>query len=261
MASASSVSTSKIYGTKVNTVIIDDDWTEWTPKKAEPAPVEYLEYNTPPLALVIAMQEAGKESHEIYETLVGAGKMHGRIDIVPVISVEHQKQAATIYDYFAKKHTMRRLKSEYVSEYMLALDDLVANRKRINKESLKILVSLPRIYNQNRALERVMKGRKSAPKPNDLHFPAMTGKIEFVEKILLKIGGISELHYFFSTETNYLMRIVVKKGEYGETAWDVLARAGKLLIDSPYTYTYTVRGYDFNIIQPSPEMEVKINEN
>ena len=259
MALGSLANTTKLSGTKVNTVIIDDDWTTWSPKEVEPAPKEYLDFNTPPLALVLAMQEAGKESYEIYSTLQGVGKRN--VNLENVVTIEHQKRAAEIYNYFSKKHTMRRIKGEFVSKYMLAVDDLCENRKRIDEESIKILVTLPRIYNQNRSLERVMKGRKSAPKPNDLHFPAMTGTVEFVEKIYIKHGNTNEVHYYFSTPKNYLMRIVVKKGEYGETAWDVLARAGKLLIDSPYTYTYNVRGYDFNVIQPSPEMEVKINEN
>lgn len=259
MALGSLANTMKLSGTKVNTVIIDDDWTTWSPKEVEPAPKEYLDFNTPPLALVLAMQEAGKQGYEIGETLIGMGARHHRID--NAIKSHHHQHANEIYSYFSKKHTLRRIKGDYISEFMLAVDDLCENRKRIDKEHVAALISLPRIYNQNCSLERVMKGRKSAPKPNDLHFPAMTGTVEFVEKIYIKHGNTNEMHYFFSTPKNYLMRIVVKKGEYGETAWDVLARAGKLLIDSPYTYTYNVRGYDFNVIQPSPEMEVKINEN
>lgn len=249
MASASSVSTSKIFGTKANTVVIDE-WTEWEPKKAEPV---YLEYNTPPLALVISMQEAGKQSHEIYETLVGAGKMHGRIDIIPVISTEHQKQAATIYDYFAKKHTMRRIKGEYVSKYMLALDDLCENRKRIDLESVKILVSLPRIYNQNRELESVMKGRKSAKKLETISFARWKGEIEFIKRVHVKTSRWNEYHYYYSTPKNHVMRVVVKKGEYGQNAWDTLSKLGKLHINADVVYTYNIKGYDFNVLQFSPE--------
>ena len=237
--------------------ITDDDWTVWSPnKKAEPEPPVYLDFNTPPLALVISMQEAGKENTDIYSLILTMGRNPPGPEVIA--SVEHQAKAAEIYDYFAKKNTMRRIKGEYVSEYMLALEDLCENRKRINKESVKILVSLPRIYNQNRALERVMKGHKSAPKPNDLHFPPMTGTVEFVEKIEIKTGGRTEVHYYFSTPKNYLMRIVVKKGEYGETAWNTLSQAGKLHIDSIATYTYNIRGYEFNVIQPTPSMEISV---
>jgi hypothetical protein len=59
------------------------------------------------------------------------------------VRTEHQAQAAKIYNYFANKHTMRRLKDEHISEFMLAVDDLCDNRKRIDLEHVKVLVTLP----------------------------------------------------------------------------------------------------------------------
>jgi hypothetical protein len=54
------------------------------------------------------------------------------------------------------------------------------------------------------------------------------------------------------------MRVVVKKGEYGVVAWDTLAKLGKLYISTEAVYTFPVRGYDFNVLQPSPEhMEIR----
>ena len=251
MALGSSASTMKISGTKMNTLIIDDEWTEWKPKQLEPALPVYLDFITPPLALVIAMQEAGKESYEIYSTLQGVGKR--KINTENVVTVEHQKRAAEIYDYFAKKHTMRRIKGEYVSEYMLAVDDLCENRKRINEDHIKILVSLTRIYNQNRSLERVMKGRKSAKKLDSIGFAAWKGELEFVERVNVKTGRTNEYHYFFSTPKNHLFRTVVKKGDYGQVAWDTLSKLRNIYIDAQAVYTFNIRGYDFNVLQFSPE--------
>lgn len=229
---------------------------EWYPKKAETEkPKEYLEFNTPPLALVLAMLEGGKDVPEIYSTIEGVGR-HPSIKADNVVTSEHEKSAAEIYDYFAKKHTMRRIKGEWISKYMLAVDDLCENRRKIDKENVKALVTLPRIYNQNRALERVMKGRKSAKKLNS--FAAWKGEIEFVEKVHVKAGNTNEYHYFFSTPKNYLMRVVVKKGEYGGNAWDFVAAQGKVYIETQAVYTHAVRGYDFNVLQPSPEsLEIK----
>lgn len=245
-----------IAGTQVNQVWIDE-WDEVPIKKVQPAPPVYLSYNTPPLAIVIAMLEAGKQSYEIYNTLQGLGK-NPHIKADTAISTEHQAQAAEIYDYFAKKHTMRRIKDEWISEYMLAVDELCENRKRVNEEHIKILVSLPRIYKQNRAVERVMKGSKSTKKIDNISFAAFKGEVEFVEKVHYKAGRSNELHYYFSTPKNYLLRIVVKKGDYGETAWNTLSQAGKLYIDSPAIYTYNIKGYDFNVLQPTPQAEITI---
>ena len=234
-------------------------WTdEWETISTEKRAKEYLEFNTPPLALVLAMQEAGKDGPTIYSTLEGVGK-HARIDAGNVVTAEHQQRAADIYDYFAKKHTMRRIKGEFVSKFMLAVDDLCENRKKIDKENVKVLVSLPRIYEQNRALERVMKGRKSAKKMDLLPFAAWRGEVEFVERVHVKMARTNEYQYYFSTPNNQLMRIVVKKGDYGVTAWDTLAKFGKLHIDTEVVFTFPVRGYDFNVLQPSPKhLTIKI---
>ena len=240
----------QIFGNTVNTVALTE-WTEWNPTRtAEPAPIKYLNFNTPPLALVLAMLDAGKDVVQIYSTLSSLGKSPLRAD--SAVEARHQAQAAEIYNYFAKKHTMRRIKGEFISEYMLALDDLIDNKKRINEESVKILVSLPRIYEQNRALERVMKGRNSAKKVDTLSFAAWRGEVEFVERVHYKTKQINEYHYYFSTPKNYLMRVVVKANSYGQTAWTALSALGKLHIDAEVVYTYSVQGYDFTVLQFSP---------
>ena len=259
MASGSSANTTKISGIKVNTVLVDE-WTEWTPKQVEPAEPVYLEFNANPLALVCAMLRKGKQAYEAAEVLNGVGKrLTRRIDIIPSIEREDEDQANAILKYFAKKHTMRRVKGEWVSDYMLALDDIVDNPKRLNKEHVGILVSLPRIYEQNRALERVMKGHNSAPKTNDLHWPRMDGELVFVDKLNMKTGNNNELHYFWRTPKNYLVRVVLRKGYYGSEAWDVLANHGKIHVSAEHTYTHGIKGYDFNVLQTSPEhTEIKM---
>lgn len=248
MGTSPAVMTARQQGKSVLTAVFD----EWTSNKAEPAEPVYLEFNANPLALVCAMLRKGKQAYEAAEVLNGAG-LTRRIDIIPSIEREDEDRANSILKYFANKHTMRRIKGEWVSEYMLALDDIVDNPKRLNKEHVGILVSLPRIYEQNRALERVIKGHNSAPKPNDLHWPSMEGELVFVDKVKIKTGNNNELHYFWRTPKNYLVRFVLRKGHYGSEAWDVLAKHGKIHVSAEHTYTYNIKGYDFNVLQLSPE--------
>ena len=237
----------------VNTVVVDE-WTEREPKKAEPVEPVYLEFNANPLALVCAMLRKGKQAYEAAEVLNGVGtRLTRRIPVDNVIESQDVERANAILKYFANKHTMRRIKGEWVSEYMLALDDIVDNPKRLNKEHVGILVSLPRIYEQNRALEHVMKGHVSAPKPNDLNWPSMEGELVFVDKLNMKTGNNNELHYFWRTPKNYLVRFVLRKGHYGSEAWDVLAKHGKIHVSAEHTYTHGIKGYDFNVLQLSPE--------
>lgn len=212
---------------------------------------QYVDFNTFPLAVVLAMQEAGKISGEIYNDLLTSAS-----DINNGVSVEHREQAAKIYDYFAKKHLLRRIKGEHISEYMLAVDQLCENRRHIHVKHLPILITLPRIYNQNRTLERIMKNRKSAQKNE--YYSQWNEEVEFVEKIHIKRGAINEINYYFSTPDNYLMRIVVKKDEYGEAAWNALASAGKLFINSESASACRIKGYDFFVLQPTMPVEIKI---
>jgi hypothetical protein len=259
MASGSLASTTNHSGTSVNTVVVDDEWTEWFPKE-EVKETVYLEYNTNPLALVCAMIRNGKQPFEAAETLNGVGaRVTRQINFDNVIEREDEDRANEILKYFAKKHTMRRIKGEWVSEYMRSIDEIVDNPKRINKEHVRILVTLPRIYEQNRGIERVIKGHKSAPTPNNLSFPAMEGEVTFVERLHFKVGRNNEYHYFWRTPKNYLMRIVVQKGHYGSEAWDLLAKHGKIHVSADVTHTFNIKGYDFNVVQPSPEhMEIEI---
>ena len=246
---------------KISGINLFDDWDVMDNSKAElEKPVEYLEYNANSLALVCAMIRNGKHPYEAAEVLNGVvARVSQEIHFKNAIEREDEDRANEILQYFAKKHTMRRIKSEWISKYMQSIDEIVDNPKRINKEHVSILVTLPRIYEQNRGIERVIKEHKSAPKPNDLSFPPMEGEVEFVERLHFKVGRINDYHYFWRTPNNYLMRVVVQKGAYGSEAWDLLAEHGKLHVSADVTYTNNIRGYNFNVIQPSPEhTKVKI---
>ena len=243
-----------------NTSTLSDIFAEWAtiaPKdKAEPK-IEYFDFAEDPLAITCALLRGGKQPYEAAEVLNGIGRSTRYIETSYVVQDEDRELANVIYDYFVKKHTMRRLKGQFISEYMLALDDLCDTRKRINKEHVGIIVSLPRIYEQNRHLEQIMKGRNSAPRVNNISFSAMHVDLEFVDKIRIKNGGRDEVHYFWSTPKNYLVRIIIQHSGYGNPAWDCFAKHGKIHLSTEVVHTYGIKGYDFNVIQPNPvHMEI-----
>lgn len=220
-------------------------------------PKEYLEFNTPPLGLVIAMRNAGKAGYDIHEALVGVGK-HRRVDASQAVTIKDQEQAATIYDYFAKKHTMRRLKNKYISQFMLAVDELCENRKRVDVEHAKILVSLPRIYEQNCSLERIMKSHVSCNKSPNAGF-TLDETVEFVDSVNITMRGKTGTHQFWKTSQNHLIRILLKDTEYGHAAWTTFSKLGKIHLYAEHCYAYPIKGYDFKIIQPATSgMEINI---
>jgi hypothetical protein len=247
-----------ILGNKINTVSIDE-WDEIdTTTMSGDKPVEYFEYTDDPLALVCSMLRYGKQPYEAVEVLNSLGRGSKYIKIDTAINQEDYERANAIYDYFVKKHTLRRIKGEWISEYMLAIEDLCNTRIRINKEHVKILASLPRIYEQNKNLERIIKGRNSVKHTKLLPYAAMHTELEFVDRVRIKHAGRDEMHYYWSTPKNYLVRFVVPYNQYGMSAWDFITSQGKISLDSEVVHTYQIKGYNFNVLQPNPaHMEIK----
>ena len=249
-----------ILGNKINTVWIDE-WDEIdTTTMSGDNPIKYLEYDDDPLALVCALVRIGKQLYEMIEVLNDSFKTRitQYISIKNLIEQQDRDRANEIYDYFNKKHTLRRIKGEWISEYMLAIEDLCNVRQKINQEHVKILVTLPRIYKQNKQLERIMKGRNSSKATSNISFAAMHTELEFVDRVRIKQGNRDEMHYYWSTPKNYLVRFVVPYNQYGMSAWDFITSQGKIHLDSEVVHTYQIKGYNFNVLQPNPaHMEIK----
>ena len=250
-----------ILGNKINTVWIDE-WDEIdTTTMSGDNPIKYLEYDDDPLALVCALVRNDKQPYEIIEVLNDSfnTRTTQHIPIKHLVEQEDRVCANEIYNYFNKKHTLRRLKGEWISKYMLAIEDLYNMRKRINSEHTKILSTLPRIYNQNKKLERIMKDHNSSLSIETLSFAAMHTELKFVDKVKLKVNGSNQTHYFWSTPKKYLVRFVLSANDYGEQAWDVLADHGKIYISTETISTYPIKGYAFNVLQsPTANTDIKL---
>ena len=140
--------------------LLEWSFAENTVKKPKDEPVKYISFDTPPLALVCAMIGAGKPLEEIHTLLSGDWPGH---EISQVVEEEHYAQADKIYKYFAYKHTLRRLNGKLISQWMSEVDELCETTMKIKKSSLKILITLPKFYKENRELETLMRDYVSAP--------------------------------------------------------------------------------------------------
>jgi hypothetical protein len=218
-------------------------------------PPEYLDFNTPPLALVIAMLELGKNCVEILEILIGTDR--NNIDLKTVVTVQHQNYANEIYSHFAKKHTMRRLKGEHISEWMLAVDDLCENRKRIDKEHIKVLVTLPKFFDENQQFEPML--RKNESFPIKKQWPEkLELDLEFVQKIQRRASKAKYNDFYWKTKNNHLVRFRLEPGNVGTSAWDYLSKLGKIQIKTENCKPVRVQGYDFWVLQPNTNTEITV---
>jgi len=237
--------TNTIYAKPVS---IFDDWGAACVNAVavEEKPKEYLEFNTPPLAILVSMLEAGKEQWQIVETIKSLGM---RPDIItdPAVTRQHQKTAAKIYEYFAKKYTLRRLKNEHISEYMMAVEELCENRTRMDAEHLGILVTLPKFYRENQELESLMKASK--PLVTEVsHSIELDETVEFVKSIDISRKRGSVTHYFWRRLDGTLLRTVSKTHDIGNSAWACLAHAGKIKVKIQHGQAARIQGYDFAVL-------------
>lgn len=221
----------------------------WGDRPAETVPEKpkaYLDFNTPPLALVIAMQKGGKDTHQIFDTLIGVGTAPRPILLEETVSKQHQAEAAKIYNYFAFKHTMRRLKGEHISEFMLAVDDLCENRRRIDFDHVKVLVTLPRFYKENIETELLMSNHVSVDKENAVDLlRSINETVVFVKCIERRASRGNYNFYYWKRSNNQLLRVRIEANHIGNVAWNYLASCGKIKIKAKHNYFARIQGYEF----------------
>jgi len=217
---------------------------------------EYLTFSTPPLALVVAMIESGKGYIEIVEILLAVES--NNVESATVVTDAHRQQADEVYNYFAKRHTMRRLKGEYISQWMTKVEELCENRQRINKESLTLLVTMPKFHQGNLEVDPLVRDYKSLKADRTVENFKET--LAFVKKIKRRAKTSKYNDYYWKNNENHLVRIRLETGSPGNAAWDCIAKVGNITLESAYCYTTNIPGYDFYVLESSPAaiMEVTL---
>lgn len=236
-----------------NTVFANafDDWddvTEVSTSTVASPPKSYLTFNTPPLALTLAMMDSGKYAPEIIDVLSQVELPGSNLDVQCIPAGQHHARADTIYKYFSSKHTMRRLKGEHISEWMMAVEDLCDNRKRIDKNHLLVLATLPKFYEQNCKLEEIMKNHKSVN--SSISSTEIDCEVKFVNAVTVSTRQQDEIQYYFQTPDNFLIQVAVKRKDFGNNAWKFIAKHSRIKIKSEHATVSNIRGYDFNILRP-----------
>lgn len=250
MASGSLASTMNIFGTKMNTVAIDE-WTEWDCNQAQAGvekPVEYLEFDNDPLAIVCAMLRRGKQYGEIAEVL------HGYTSIKDTIEAEDRERAIVVRKHFRNKILMRRLKNMNISKFMLAVDDLIESPRRIDKESVRPLMKLPDFYEEDRATESIFAAHKSLPERN---VNGIDTTLEYVGTVKRRNSRTKVDIQYWRTPNNYLVRAVFPLHDMGRSAWECFAKHGKIRIKAEHSGINRVTGYDYIVYTLGAKYEIE----
>ena len=255
MASGSLASTTKIYGTNVNKIILDE-WTEWDCNQTQAGLSEpvYLEFENDPLAIVCAMLRTGKQYSEIAEVLHGYASINDTIKVASMIEAEDRERAIVVRKHFRNKILMRRLKNMNISKFMLAVDDLIESPRRINKDSVSPLLKLPDFYEEDKATESIFNAHASLPNKQQR---GLHTTIEYVGTVKRRSSRSKLDIQYWRTPNNYLVRLQFPLNDMGLSAWQFLAQQGKVNIKSETGCVTKVIGYDYNVYALGAKYEIE----
>jgi hypothetical protein len=151
---------------------------------------------------------------------------------------------------------MRRLKGCNISKYQLAVEDLCENRTAIEKDSIPILVTLPKFYKQNQELESLSKEYNSAKKTAG--YIKIDETVEFVKSIHIENKRKDETWFFWRRTDQTLVKIVAQNNDVGIGAWKYLASVGKIHIKTPWAAVHNLLRCPFYIIDVTTRhLEIK----
>lgn len=212
-----------------------------------------LQFDIDPLSIVLSMKDEKISGPEIFETLLDKDSKNYKLQKQKV-SANHIKKAKEIYDFFSKKYTLRILKNEHISNYMTSLNEICEDCKNIKSSHLKILVSLPRVYDQNLSIEKILKDTISVDKKiNDVI--SVDLNLEFLDKLFSSY--IKHYYYFWKDSNNNLFTINVSEVT-GSASWDFLSQQKKIHVKAKGIVS-KLPGYDFHHINLVNDFEISIN--
>jgi len=198
----------------------------------------YTTFEYDVLALVVYLIDAGVEYHDIYERLT---KLSVNNVLTPT-STDIEK-AEKIRTYFKNKHMLRMLKGELISEFMSAVDEIIASPFSLCNDHYKIIVKLPTFYEENIQTEQLYKNYNNLS-PNS---KAVNKKDiwTFVTKIERNAKDAKNYTFYFKNLANNLLTVVVGKGEIGYGIWNYVAESNKPIGINAHLKVHRKRGYSF----------------
>lgn len=232
------------------TNIFDVDW-ETVDDSVGKKPEKYLKFSFPPLEYVCARIRNGTELSSIGDELKLGGDTN-----VPLLA-QDTDLSNKIYSHFKNKHTMRRLRGEYISKYMLAVDNVCENKYEILDENLPVLLTLPRFYEQNLRIEGIMKHGISIDKRKSYNLP-FEKDLEFLDCVNISNKSHNSNHYFWKTKEGTLVRAVVKAYDISNSVWRCLAKQKHIRIKSDFTNISNIQGYDYYVYNLFHDAEIEI---
>jgi hypothetical protein len=183
-----------------------DDW--FNPIKVEEVKEpSFIDCDIDPLIYVVEWIERGLPLTEIHS------RLQQQLFEVPDFNESVVLQANNIRNFFKNTILLRRLKNEYISPFMGALEELNENVNRVNVDYIKILVKLPDFYRESTETRDLFANHTSLDSSKNT--VEVNEPWTFVKKIKRSSKQENFWRYYFSNSKKELMSINCK--EFSDT--------------------------------------------
>ena len=183
-----------------------DDW--FNPIKVEEVKEpSFIDCDIDPLIYVVEWIERGLPLTEIHS------RLQQQLFEVPDFNESVVLQANNIRNFFKNTILLRRLKNEYISPFMTALEELNENVNRVNVDHIKILVKLPDFYRESTETRDLFANHTSLDSSKNT--VEVNEPWTFVKKIKRSSKQENFWRYYFSNSKKELMSINCK--EFSDT--------------------------------------------
>lgn len=167
----------------------------------------YLRFDFDALAYVLDQEKSGKPSYEIGSRLVD--KIYqDRIEAVAV-SAESQQEADAIRKYYRNKLLLHSLQGNKLSKFRISLQEIVADSRNIEVDSIGPLVSLSRFYKEDQVIDSLVRS-ELITEPSEYRKAVFVDKeldLMYITKLYRKTRKIDKISYFFKNSSDHLFRL------------------------------------------------------
>jgi hypothetical protein len=133
-----------------------------------------------------------------------------------------------IQKYFRNKLLLRRLKGSHMSDYMISLEQILDNPKKIKQSQIKILLKLNDFYKENRETDRLFENFKSLDGTSRNH--DLDEEFSFVKVIERFSKNTKANRYYFANKNNNLLLIQADIGTNEDRLMNYLSRQSDVIV-------------------------------
>ncbi len=186
-------------------------------EKVSPEEPKDTPYDT--LAAVVQLSKV------MYGTEIHTNMLYGNYPENFEISAESYERADQVRKHFKNNFLLRRLKNQHISEWMNTVDTALDSPRKIKKEWLAPLITLPVFYDESVATAEIFKNVRTIEPRSKLEY--FDGEIKFVGKVHRIAKRENVWRYYFKDQYNHLMVLNLESHSPAIPVWNFLINSGR----------------------------------